>query len=257
MKTLEGRVALVTGGSGGIGSACAKVLGEAGAHVVVTGRNRMTLDEVVQTLREDGASAEAITLDVTSGEQFHAVVSEVHARHGRIDVLHNNAAGTDLYDVDRDVADMDIEAWESIVRTSLVSTMIGCREVAPIMAKNGCGSIINMSSTRSELGAHDLAAYGSAKAGVDAFTKYVAVMYGRSGVRCNAVQPGLIVTGQSKRLHDPKAQEHLLDKLCLPYAGTPEDVADLVHFLASDASRFITGQTFRIDGGMLSKQPFL
>jgi NAD(P)-dependent dehydrogenase (short-subunit alcohol dehydrogenase family) len=174
------------------------------------------------------------------------------ARYGRLDVLHNNAAMTesDFLLRDTQVTDLPLEVWERTMAINLRSQMLMCKHTVPEMVRDGGGSIINMSSGASLKGDRTRTAYGVSKAGVNTLTMYVATSHGKQGVRVNTVVPGLIIT-DAVRAHLP---DHMLAGLgratLTPYVGDPADVADLVVFLASDESRYITGQMIAIDGGM-------
>lgn len=256
MKRVEGKVAIVTGGAGGIGFRSAARLAAEGASVVLADIAEQAGERCAEEIRRAGGSAVFQPLDVRDPAAFDALVAAALARFGRLDVMHNNAAGTNLYAGDGGVADMGVDHWDLVMDTNLRSVMLGCRAVLPAMIEQGSGSIINMSSTRALAGALDLSAYATSKAALLALTRQVATGYGKDGVRCNAVLPGLIVTDQSRDLHG-EGIARLLDHVLLPHAGTPDDIAHLIVYLASDESRFVTAQELRVDGGLLSHQPFL
>jgi NAD(P)-dependent dehydrogenase (short-subunit alcohol dehydrogenase family) len=254
---LSGRVAVVTGAGGGIGSETAHVLAGAGAAVVVADlagdRGRAT----VSSIEAEGGRATFVEYDATDAAAVEALMATTVATYGRLDVLHNNAAATHLYDVDQRIEDLEGAAWDEVMSINGRGVMLGCRFAVAPMLESGGGSIVNMSSTRAALGAPDLAAYGASKAAVDALTRYVATQYGAAGIRCNAIQPGYVETAQSRALHGVgDGVSPLMRYIPSPRPGRPEDIAHLVHFLASDASAYINGQTIRVDGGMLSHQPF-
>lgn len=256
-ESAQGLVAVVTGAGGGIGSRTAEVFAERGARVVVADIAADAGERTVEAIAAAGGEAFYQQLDVREAESFTALFAAAVQRYGRIDVLHNNAAATHLYDGDTAAAEIDPDQWDRIFEINLRGVLLGCKHVLPQMRRQGGGSIVNMSSTRAVGGALSLAAYGASKAGVEALTRYVATAYGRDGVRCNAVRPGLIRTAQSAALHDGGAGlDRVMRHVLLPYAGTPDDIAELVHFLGSPASRYITAQTIPVDGGMLAHQPF-
>ena len=180
-----------------------------------------------------------------------SVVQVVEA-FGHIDVLHNNAALTDHEFLSRDttVTDLDLEVWERTMAVNLRSQMLMCKHVVPEMERAGGGSIINMSSGASLKGDRTRTAYGVSKAGVNALSMYVATSHGKAGIRVNTIVPGLIITEAVKAHLTEKMVASLGRATLTPYVGAPQDVADLVLFLASAESRYITGQMIAIDGGM-------
>lgn len=258
MGRVDGKVAIVTGAAGGIGSATAATLAREGAAVVVADIAREGGRQVADKILAAGGRATYAFLDVTDPTSFREVAMQAVDSYGQIDILHNNAAGTHLYAQDTDLGSMDPADWDEIMTLNAKSVLLGCQAVLPIMEKQGSGAIINMSSTRAALGAMDLAAYGASKAAVDSFTRYVATKSGKRGVRCNSIQPGFIETAQSKALHAKEdGLSALMRHVSLPEPGSPDDIASLVLFLGSDEARYITGQMIRVDGGMLSHQPFV
>jgi NAD(P)-dependent dehydrogenase (short-subunit alcohol dehydrogenase family) len=167
-------------------------------------------------------------------------------------VLHNNAALTesDFLRADTAVTELSLEVWERTLAVNLSSQMLACKHAVPVMVAGGGGSIINMSSGASLKGDRTRTAYGVSKAGVNALTLYVATSHGKQGIRANAILPGLVIT-DAVRAHLDDATVASLGKATLtPSVGQPEDIADVVVFLASDESRYITGQMLAVDGGM-------
>jgi NAD(P)-dependent dehydrogenase (short-subunit alcohol dehydrogenase family) len=249
---LDGKVAIVTGGGGGIGGATARALAREGASVAVLDVDRGRADLVVQDITAAGGAALAVHADLSEEAEVVAAVGSVASEFGRLDVLHNNAALTesDFLSHDTQVTELSIEVWERTMAVNLRSQMLTCKHAIPVMVENGGGSIINMSSGASLKGDRTRTAYGVSKAGVNALTMYVATSHGKKGVRVNTIVPGLIVT-DAVRAHLTERMLAGLGKATLtPYVGEPDDVANLVVFLASDESRYITGQMIAIDGGM-------
>ncbi|GLL15853.1 putative short-chain type dehydrogenase/reductase [Pseudonocardia halophobica] len=254
---MDGLIAVVTGAGGGIGSRTAELLAARGARVVAADIAVDSGEAVVERIRSAGGDAVFASFDARDEASVAALLDGAVARYGRLDLLHNNAAGTHLYAGDTAPGEIDPEQWDRILELNLRSVLLGCKHAVRHMAAAGSGVILNMSSTRAVAGALDLAAYGASKAGVESLTRYVATAYGKKGVRCNAIRPGLIVTPQSAALHaGGDGHEKLLRHVLLPYPGSPDDIAELVCFLASPAARYITAQTITVDGGMLSHQPF-
>jgi NAD(P)-dependent dehydrogenase (short-subunit alcohol dehydrogenase family) len=255
MGRVAGKVAVVTGGGGGIGSQTAQLLAAEGARVVVADIAPEAAGRCVESIRESGGEAVFHPLDVREPGSFTELVRVTIKKFGRLDIMHNNAAATHFYEGDGGVKDMDPAHWDLVMQINVRGVMLGCKAVLPQMIAQGVGSIVNMSSTRAAAGALDLTAYGTSKSAVLGLTRYVATGYGRAGVRCNAILPGLILTPQAEALHADGMQK-LLGHVLLPYAGTPDDIGHLVVFLGSDESRYITGQSLKVDGGMLTHQPF-
>ncbi|MGN6336491.1 SDR family NAD(P)-dependent oxidoreductase [Mycobacterium sp.] len=252
MSRLAGKVAIVTGGAGGIGAATAHKLAREGAAVAVVDIDEAKAQEVADEIRRTGAQAIAIGGDLAQEDAAKNVVQATVAEFGRVDVLHNNAALTASGFLSRDttVAEMPLDVWQRSMDVNLGSQLLMCKHVVPEMRRGGGGSIVNMSSGAALSGDRTRLAYGVSKAGVHALTMYVATSEGKQGVRANTVVPGLILT-DAVRAH---LSDDILDRVgratLTPYVGQPKDVAELVAFLASEQSRYITGQMISIDGGM-------
>ncbi len=252
MGRLEGKVAIVTGGGGGIGGATARTLAREGASVVVIDIDESAATRVQREITDAGGQAIALQADLSGEPQVVAAISAAAASWGRIDIVHNNAALTDHEFLSRDTAvtELDLEVWERTMGVNLRSQMLMCKHAIPRMVQGGGGSIINMSSGASLKGDRTRTAYGVSKAGVNALTMYVATSHGKEGIRANTIVPGLIITDAVKAHLTEKMVAGLGKATLTPYVGAPQDVADLVLFLASEESRYITGQMIAIDGGM-------
>lgn len=249
---LAGKVAMVTGGAGGIGSATARQLSEEGAAVAVVDIDGKGAEGVVDTIQSGGWVAMAIRADLSDEAEVVSAVRSVIATYGRLDILHNNAALTDSDFLNRDteVTQLEVEVWEETLGVNLRSQMLTCKHAIPEMVRHGGGSIINMSSGASLKGDRTRTAYGVSKAGVNTLTMYAATGYGKEGIRVNTIVPGLILT-DAVRAHLTNGILASLGRSTLtPYLGDPTDIANLVVFLASEQSRYITGQMIVIDGGM-------
>jgi NAD(P)-dependent dehydrogenase (short-subunit alcohol dehydrogenase family) len=252
MDRLRGKVAIVTGGGGGIGGATARALAREGASVLVVDVNEASAESVARGIQEAGGEAMSFPADLSEEGEVTAAVSEAKKRFGRLDVLHNNAALTDseFLSADTAVTDLSLEVWDRTMAVNLRSQMLMCKHAVPIMVEGGGGSIINMSSGASLKGDRTRTAYGVSKAGVNALTMYVATSHGKKGIRVNTILPGLVIT-DAVRAHLKEDMLASLSKATLtPSVGQPEDIADVVVFLASDESRYITGQMIAVDGGM-------
>jgi NAD(P)-dependent dehydrogenase (short-subunit alcohol dehydrogenase family) len=249
---LNGKVAIVTGGGGGIGGASARALAREGAAVVVVDIDQGAATSVAEGIVATGGRAVPFQADLSDEVQVIKTVAEAVAEFGRLDILHNNAALTDsdFLSVDTAVTELSVDVWERTLAVNLTSQMLTCKHAIPEMIHGGGGSIINMSSGASMKGDRTRTAYGVSKAGVNALTMYVATSHGKQGIRVNAILPGLVIT-DAVRAHLDEAIVASLGKATLtPNVGQPEDVADVVVFLASDESRYITGQLIAVDGGM-------
>jgi NAD(P)-dependent dehydrogenase (short-subunit alcohol dehydrogenase family) len=249
---LNGKVAIVTGGGGGIGGATAHALAREGASVLVVDINDAAAASVASGIRSAGGEATACRADLSEEHEVVAAISVATKQFGRIDVLHNNAALTDsdFLSADTAVTELSLEVWERTMAVNLRSQMLMCKHALPIMVEGGGGSIINMSSGASLKGDRTRTAYGVSKAGVNALTMYVATSHGKKGIRANTILPGLVIT-DAVRAHLDETTLASLSKATLTRSvGQPEDIADVVVFLASDESRYITGQMIAVDGGM-------
>jgi NAD(P)-dependent dehydrogenase (short-subunit alcohol dehydrogenase family) len=249
---LKGKVAIVTGGGGGIGGATARALAREGASVLVVDVNKEAADSVAEGIKGAGGVAASFRADLSEEGEVVAVIAEVMNRFGRLDVVHNNAALTDsdFLSADTAVTELSVEVWERTMAVNLRSQMLMCKHAVPMMAEGGGGSIINMSSGASLKGDRTRTAYGVSKAGVNALTMYVATSHGKKGIRVNTILPGLVIT-DAVRAHLKEEVLASLSKATLtPAVGQPDDIADVVVFLASDESRYITGQMLAVDGGM-------
>jgi len=206
---------------------------------------------------EAGGEAIAVGVDVADETSVVELFARVRARWGRLDVLDNGAALTDPdhQRADSAVADLDELVWQRTLSVDLTGTMLCCKHAVPELVASGGGSIINISSNSALGGDLTLTAYAAAKAGVNSITRSVATAYGKSGVRCNTVSPGGIRSPSLAANVPAEVVAMMADQCLLPELGQPQDVADLCLFLASDESRYITGQVIRVDGGLLSHLP--
>ena len=245
--TLTDRVALVTGGSRGIGRAISIALAASGATVVVNYRgNAAAADETVAAISAAGGKAIAIQADVANGDDVKRLFSEVTSAYGRLDILVNNAGIT------RDTLMMRMkdEDWDAVLDTNLKSQFLTTRAAISTMVRARYGRIINITSVVGLMGNAGQANYAAAKAGIIGFTKSVAREIGSRSITVNAVAPGFIDTELTAVLNDDM-REALKKQIPLGRLGSPEDVAGVVTFLASDQAAYITGQTFNCDGGMV------
>lgn len=257
MQRLKNRVAIVSGSSTGIGAATARRMAAEGARVVLADINVAAAEEVAADIAKSGADVAARRFDLMDEDSIRSLIAWTVDRYGTLNILHNNAADTRPEQVAGDlaVADMTIETWDRAFQANARGTMLMIKHAVPIMIKAGGGSIINTSSGTSQAGDLMRSAYASSKAAIDCLTRYVAVQYGRQGIRCNAVLPGLTLTSTVKTVIPEKHINQIKTHALLPYLGTPEDLAAAVAFLASDDARNITGQLLAVDGGYTAHQP--
>lgn len=253
MARLQGKVAIVTGGGGGIGSAVARRLVAEGASVVVAD----LFPDAAQRVADDlGESALALGFDANDPASIESMVEATVRHFGRLDILHNNAAMTDpaKHPFDTDAVTIPLEIWDEILRVNLRGYLLGCKYAIPHMVRAGGGSIINTASNSGSAGDLARIAYGSSKGAIITMTKYIATQHGRQNIRCNSVAPGVVLT-EALNKTVPGLKEIIKRHILTPEFGTPDDVAALVAFLASDESRYITGENISISGGGLVHQP--
>jgi 3-oxoacyl-[acyl-carrier protein] reductase len=242
---LTGRVALITGASRGIGRAIALRLAECGASVAGVARTLEGLEPTLGAIREAGGTAEGFAADVASAEDVQRVVDEVEAKFQRIDVLVNNAGVT------RDglVLRMEDKAWDDVIDTNLKGTFLFCRAVGALMMRARFGRIVNISSVSGLMGNPGQANYSASKAGVIGFSKTVARELASRGITVNVVAPGFITTDMTDILPE-KVKAEVKERIPVRRLGNPEDIADLVCYLAGPAASYVTGQVIAVDGGM-------
>jgi NAD(P)-dependent dehydrogenase (short-subunit alcohol dehydrogenase family) len=256
-RELDHKVAIVTGAGGGIGSATARLLASRGARVVLADIQVQAAERVADLVERAGGSALSLYLDLADEDSIICLVRSALDRFGRIDVLHNNAAdlSPDLSVRDRDVEAMEAEVWDRTFRVNVRGTMLSCKHVLPHMAANGGGSIINTASNLGMQGNIGQAAYAASKAAVIQLSRSIATSHGRRGIRCNTVSPGLVMTPAARDNLPPQLHEIVAGETLTPYLGVPEDIANAVAFLASDAARYVTGHNLVVDGGTVAHVP--
>lgn len=248
MSRLAGKVAVVTGGNAGIGEAIAQAFVREGAAVVITGRRQDELDRVVHEITRRNGKAIAVAGSVTDDRHVQSVVNEAIQRFGSLDILINNAG---VGEFGRRLHELDDETWARVLDVNLTGVFRMTRAAVPEMLKQGQGSIVNISSIASLVGIPYLPAYAASKGALDSLTRAIAIDYAKDGVRCNVVNPGLIATPMAAPLMaNPEQLNPILDRYPIRRPGKPEEVADMVLYLASDEARWVTGGTFTIDGGM-------
>ena len=262
---LAGKVAVITGGNSGIGEATGRVFAAQGAKVILMARREEQGQAVAAAIREAGGEATFIACDVGDDESVRAAVAKAAAVHGAIHVLFNNAGGGGGSQFPNE----SNEEWHRIINTNLTGTFYVSRAVWPHLVAAGGGTVVNMSSLAAQRGFSSRmqdefgttsCSYYAAKAGVDALTRYMAGSGGRHNIRVNCVRPGQILTPGATRgtSGDPDGGHHVFERMfefaqIVQGPGYPEDVANLVLFLAGDESRFVNGEIINVDGGVAAK----
>ena len=258
---LDGKVALVTGASYGIGFAIANALAGAGATIVFNDIKQELVDKGVAAYQEAGITAHGYVCDVTDEDAVNALVAKVEQEVGVIDILVNNAGIIKRIPM----LEMSAKDFRQVIDVDLNAPFIVSKAVIPGMMKKGGGKIINICSMMSELGRETVSAYAAAKGGLKMLTKNIASEYGQYNIQCNGIGPGYIATPQTAPLREiqPDGSRHPFDQFIIAKTpagrwGTPEDLMGPAVFLASDASNFVNGHVLYVDGGILAyigKQP--
>ena len=253
MGRLSGKVAIVTGSTSGIGIGIAKVYAKEGAQVIICGRREDRGQEVVDEIVAEGGKASYHHMDITQAESIEALMADTAKEFGKIDILVNNAANVALKD--GRVDELTLEMFDDIVQSDLRGTFYAIKCALPFMLENGGGSIVNIGSMASCGGDLGSTAYACAKAGVDILTQYTAQQYGKQGIRCNCIRPGLIVTPQNEAKVPQALKDIFLGSIMVNRYGCPEDIAHAAVYFGSDESAYVTGQIINVDGGMNSHAP--
>ncbi len=243
--SLSGQVAIVTGGSLGIGAAVALDLAGQGANVALNYRkHKEEAEEIIRKAEEKGVKGMAVQADVSVFEDAAKMVEEVHAAFGRLDILVNNAG----INWDGVVWKMAEDQWDKVIDVNLKGCFNYTRAIAPLFREQKSGKIVNITSINGLRGKFGQSNYSASKAGIVGFTKAVARELGKYGINVNAVAPGLIETDMVKEAPQ-EVIDQALNEIILGRVGKPEEVASVVSFLCSDAARHITGEVIKVDGG--------
>ena len=259
--SLEGKIALVTGASYGIGFALASAFAEAGAKIVFNDINQDFVDRGLAAYKEKGIDARGYVCDVTNEEQVNAMVAQIEKEVGKINILVNNAGIIKRLPMH----EMTAAEFRQVIDIDLNGPFIVSKAVLPSMMEMGAGKIINICSMMSELGRETVSAYAAAKGGLKMLTRNIASEYGKYNIQCNGIGPGYIATPQTAPLRERQADgsRHPFDSFIVAKTpaerwGTPEDLMGPAVFLASEASDFVNGHVLYVDGGILAyigKQP--
>ncbi|MDI4663943.1 SDR family oxidoreductase [Xanthobacter autotrophicus] len=247
MPGLAGKIVIVTGGGRGLGRAVAEGFATAGAHVVLTGRSAETLAEAAAAIAAHGGSAEGIAADVASEADVEALARAVVERHGRIDVLVNNAGINPWY---KTAEDTSLAEWRQVVETNLTGVFLAARAAGRVMLAQGEGAIVNITSVAGKVGLARTTAYCAAKGGVELMTRQLALEWAKKGVRVNAVGPGYFETELTEGMRqNPKLAERVTGRTPMGRFGHPQELVGACLFLASPAASYITGASLAVDGG--------
>jgi NAD(P)-dependent dehydrogenase (short-subunit alcohol dehydrogenase family) len=254
---LADKVALITGGYGGMGRASARLFAQEGATVFVAGRNHERGDALVQQIEDAGGKAHFVELDVVNQDQWDAAVAQIKERAGGLHVL-MNIVGSNALNM---FPEIDIEEWNKLFEINVTATLRGIQTCAPLMKDSGGGSIVNIGSVAGITGNFSTA-YSASKWAVEGLSRSAAYVYADWGIRCNVIQPGFIETDMTAAINSNpvmrKMSEHTMSNtILLRRTGRAEEIATTALFLASDDSSYITGTDIVVDGGWFSSAPYL
>jgi NAD(P)-dependent dehydrogenase (short-subunit alcohol dehydrogenase family) len=245
-KKLQGRIALITGASKGLGKAMSIALADAGAHVALVSRDMDKLESVSAEIRGRGGNSEVFRADVADESSVAGLEREVASRLGKVQILINNAG----VNVRKSITDFTLDEWNYVLGTNLTAVFLMCRSFVPHMKGAGYGRIVNMSSTMGHVSIAGRAAYSSSKAGLLGLTKAVALELASEGVTVNCISPGPFGTEMNTVLmQNPEVNQQFLQKIPVGRWGNVEDIGKLAAYLCSDDAAFITGTDILIDGG--------
>lgn len=245
-KSLQGRVALITGASRGIGRATAVAMADAGAKLALTGRDRGKLEETLKMVRDKGAEAEIYVCDVRDEAQVKQLAADVAKRFGKVHILMNNA-GTAIR---KNVIDFSMEEWRALTDTNITGIFLMCKYVVPLMKGQGYGRIINLTSIMAHVSSSGRGVYSATKHAVAGLTKALALELVDDKITCVAISPGFIATDLTAPLRaDPAKNQALMEQTPMRRWGQPEEIASLALYICSDQASFMTGNDVLMDGG--------
>jgi NAD(P)-dependent dehydrogenase (short-subunit alcohol dehydrogenase family) len=248
--SLDGKVAVVTGSSRGIGRAIAEGLAEAGAAVTVNGRERESAESIAGAISAAGGKSLAVAADVSKAADVDRLIDVTVTRFGRLDILVNNAGISPYYKPAEAMTEVE---WDEVIKTNLKSVFLCCQAAGRVMIPQKSGRIINMSSVGGSVGLPRLIAYCAAKGAINQLTRVLAVEWATHHILVNAIAPGYIETDLTKGLREnPKRLEAMVGKIPLGRLGKPAEIVGAAIYLASDAASYVTGQVLDVDGGWLA-----
>jgi NAD(P)-dependent dehydrogenase (short-subunit alcohol dehydrogenase family) len=250
MFELTGKTAIVTGASRGIGKAIAKGFAKAGADLILVSRNLSALERVAKEIEDTGRKAHPMAVDIGNPEEIQSAIGTMMKIFPRIDILVNNAGISPIL---KKAEEMDLKAWEEILRVNLTGTFLFCQTVGKVMIQQGGGKIINMVSVGAVVGFPRQIAYCATKGGILQLTKVLAIEWARHNIQVNAIGPAYLETELTKGMRESKIiSENLLQRTPMGRFGKPEEIVGAAIYLASDTSSYVTGQTLFVDGGWLA-----
>ncbi|MDV0447529.1 Cyclopentanol dehydrogenase [Methanosarcinaceae archaeon Ag5] len=244
MGRLDGKVAICTGSTSGMGRSTAYLFAKEGAKVVVTGRDEKRAQEVVENIKKAGGEAMYVLVDMTDLNDIKKIIPKTVEAYGTVDILFNNAGMLSL----TPITEMTLEEWNRVFSVNLTAAMLLAQQVAPIMKKKGKGSIINTSSVAGYAAHFGPVAYSTSKHAMEGLNKAMANELGPE-IRANCIAPGAIVTAMLDQAGGEAAVSYMIDGAPLKRPGKPEEIATVALFFATDDSSFVTGQSLRVDGG--------
>ena len=254
---LDGKVVIVTGGAGNIGSGCVRRLASEGAAVVVADLPEADVKKLVDEVIDQGGQAMGHEGDISDEQSVADLIGGCLREFGRIDALINVAAAIRRTREDRDLTTMSLDFWDHVMKVNVGGPMLTCKHAIPAMLAQGGGSIVNFTSTAAFAGDYGLIAYSTSKAALLGLSRSIATTYGRQGVRCNTIAPSGVWPEATKAAMGEERWKLMEDCTLTPRLGVPDDVAHMVVYLASDKATYITGQTLFVDGGGLAHQPWV
>lgn len=251
MGRLDNKVAFITGGGSGMGAAQAKLFAKEGAKVIVGDVNENGINDTVSEIKQNNGTALGIKLDVSSDQDWQSAIKQTIDNFGQLNILISTAGIVGPFDAE--AADHSVKSWDNIINVNLKGPFLGCKYAIPEMKKVGGGAIVIISSIGAVLGNQGGTGYGASKAGVLGLAKHVAVDYAKDNIRANTILPGQIATPMSASLETEEAKEakkFFIDMTPMGHFGDTNDIANATLFLASDESKFITGNELYVDGGV-------
>ncbi|MEC3947671.1 SDR family NAD(P)-dependent oxidoreductase [Sphingobium sp. HWE2-09] len=252
----SGKVAIVTGAASGIGMASAVLLaGGVGASVVAGDIDPLGAEHTVEIILAAGGQASAATFDLADPASIEDMVKSTHARFRRLDILVNNAAALQLMAIDACIHEAQATVFQQTFAANVAGTALACRYALEVMRRQASGSIINLSSTAALTADAACPAYAASKAAIISLTRSIATSYGRDGVRCNGIAPGVVLTPAALAAISPRQLDIYRRHTPAPRLGKPEDIAEVVAFLASEQSQYVNGAILVVDGGMSAHAP--